>query len=407
MERKLEESMSHAPVFMQRRLETIRCNHLYRDLTPLTHGVAPWIEVHNRRVLNLSSNNYLGLADHPRLKEAAMTAIRDYGCGAGASRLITGTTPLHVQLEERLASFKGCDRTLLFTSGYHANIAVISSLAGPQDVILSDELNHASIIDGCRLSRAKCVVYPHNDTAALAQKLEQLDQEGHRGLRLVVTESIFSMDGDVAPLARIVSLCRAYNALLIVDEAHATGCLGPGGQGLVPLLGLEDEVFSSIGTMSKALGGIGAFVAGSSLLQEFLINTARPFIFTTALPPANLAASLAALDILEDNPELPALLQRRAIFLRAGLQELGFQTGASETQIIPLLVGDSVRALHMAQMLQEQGVYAVAIRPPTVPAGQARLRFCVMATHTEEDLAFALAAIEKVGKKLDIVKTSL
>ena len=396
--------MSIELAFIQRRLEAIHRQNLFRQLTLLTDGTAPWIEVNHCKLLNLSSNNYLGLANHPKLKEAAIAAIHDYGCGAGASRLVTGTTPLHVRLEQRLAAFKGSERALLFTSGYHANIGVIASFVGPHDVVLSDELNHASIIDGCRLSRAECKVYPHCNTTALAYHLERLDQEGHKGTRLVVTESIFSMDGDIAPLADIATLCHKHNALLVVDEAHATGCLGPAGQGLVAQMGLEHEVVASISTLSKAFGGIGAFVTGSDLVQEFLINVARQFIFTTALPPANVAASLAALDILEEDPDLPVRLQRKAAFLRAGLHALGFQTMTSETQIIPLFVGNSTDTLQMAQNLREYGVYAVAIRPPTIPMGAARIRFSVMASHTEDDLTFALEVIEKVVRKLDLFK---
>ena len=228
---------STAQAFIERRLDAIRRRHLFRQVTPLAHGTAPWITIDGRRLLNLSSNNYLGLADHPRLKEAAIAAIRDYGCGAGASRLITGTTSLHEQLEQRLAAFKGCEQALLFSSGYHANMGVISSLVGPRDVVLSEELNHASIIDGIRLSGAEYKVYPHCDTNVLARQLEELANSDHRGLRLVVTDSVFSMDGDVAPLAEIARLCERYDALLVVDEAHATGCLGPGGRGLVSQLG--------------------------------------------------------------------------------------------------------------------------------------------------------------------------
>jgi 7-keto-8-aminopelargonate synthetase-like enzyme len=260
---------------------------------------------------------------------------------------------------------------------------------------LGDELNHASIIDGCRLSGATFKTYPHCDTAALAQQLAALDETGQHGLRLVVTDSVFSMDGDIAPLTTIASLCTQHNALLVVDEAHALGCLGPGGQGLVAQLGLDNEHIVSVNTLSKAFGAVGAFVGSSSLIKDFLVNVARPFLFTTALPPADVAASLAALDILEEDPELPTRLQQKAAFLRNGLHSLGFQTLNSETQIIPILIGDSARALHLADTLRKHGVYVVAIRPPVVPMGTARIRFSVMASHTEEDLTFALEAIKK------------
>lgn len=394
---------STAHVFMQHRLEDIQHRQLARQLTPLTCSTAPWLTLGGRSLLNMSSNNYLGLAAHPRLKEAAIGAIQAYGCGSGASRLITGTTPLHEQLEERLAAFKGCERTLLFGSGYLANMGVITSLVGSADVILSDELNHASIVDGCRLSRAERRIYPHCNTAVLAQQLAEMARADHPGRRLVVTDSVFSMDGDLAPLAEIAALCGRYDALLVVDEAHATGCLGPAGRGLAAQVGLDPEAVISIGTLSKGFGVTGAFVSGSSLLREFLINVARPFIFTTALPPADVAACLAALDILEEDPDLPTRLQSLATFFRNGLQELGFSTLASETQIIPLFIGDETRALRMAEALREHGLYAVAIRPPTVPTGTARLRFSVTAAHTPEDLSFALATIEKVGRAMGLI----
>jgi 8-amino-7-oxononanoate synthase len=394
---------STAHTLMQRRLEDIQRRHLFRQLTPLTHCTAPWLTFDGHLLLNLSSNNYLGLADHPRLKEAAIAAVRAYGCGAGASRLITGTTPLHEQLEQRLAAFKGCEQALLFGSGYLANVGVITSLVRAGDVVLSDELNHSSIIDGCRLSRAERRIYPHCNTTALAQQLEDLQRIGHSGTRLVVTDSVFSMDGDLAPLAEIAALCEKYHAILMVDEAHATGCLGPSGRGLVAKSAIEAEFVISVNTLSKGFGVIGAFVSGNGPLREFLLNMARPFIFTTALPPADVAASLAALDILEEDPELPLRLQRQAAFFRSGLQTLGFSTLASETHIIPLLVGDETHALHMAEALREHGLYAVAIRPPTVSPGTARLRFSMMASHTREDLSFALDVIEKVGRAMGLI----
>lgn len=390
--------------FMQRRLEDIKYSHLFRQLTPLNHSIAPWLTLGGRTLLNLSSNNYLGLADHPRLKEAVIAAIRKYGCGAGASRLITGTTPLHEQLEQRLATFKGCEQTLLFSSGYHANMGVITSLVKAGDVLLSDELNHASIVDGCRLSRAERRIYPHRNIAVLAQQLEELEHAGHSNTRLVVTDSIFSMDGDLAPLAEIAELCERYHSLLMVDEAHATGCFGPDGRGLVAQAGIDADTVISIHTLSKGFGVIGAFVAGSSLLREFLINTARHFIFTTALPPADVAACLAALDILEEDREIPTRLQRKAAFFRRGLQQRGFSTLGSETHIIPLLIGDETRALHMAAALREHGLYAVAIRPPTVPPGAARIRFSVMLSHTDEDLSFALDVVERVGRNMGMIQ---
>ena len=394
---------THALAFVERRLEAIRRRNLSRRLTPLNQATAPWITLDARRLLNLSSNNYLGFADHPRLKEAAIEAVQTYGCGTGSSRLIVGTLPLHTLLEERLAAFVESEAALLFSSGYTANMGVISSLVGPRDVILGDALNHASIIDGCRLSGAGYRTYAHRDTDDLARQLAEAQQSGQRGTRLVVTDSVFSMDGDVAPLPAIAQLCRQYDALLVVDEAHATGCLGPGGRGLVAQHGLAREVTATIHTLSKAFGSAGACVTSSALIKEYLVNVARHFIFTTASPPSQLAACLAALDLLREQPDIAEQLQCKAAFLRTQLQALGFETLASETQIIPILVGDSARALRMAELLREAGVYAVAIRPPTVPMGAARIRFSLMASHTEQDLEFAVKAIHSVGESMKII----
>ncbi|MCG8352362.1 MAG: 8-amino-7-oxononanoate synthase [Chloroflexales bacterium] len=388
---------------LQRRLDTIHERHLYRQPRVTVDGAEPWITINGQRLLNLSSNNYLGLATHPGVKAAAAAATQQ-GCGAGASRLIAGTFELHGILEERIARFKGDERALLFSSGYVANLSVIAALAGPGDLILSDALNHASLIDGCRLSRAECQVYPHCDLNALEALLTQSTQSSHARLRLVVTDTVFSMDGDIAPLAEIVELCRRYDALLLVDEAHATGCLGPGGRGLIAQLGLPHSGIITMSTLSKALGGFGACVSGDSLIIEYLVNTARGFIFTTALPPTVIAAALAALDILEREPQRAEQLQAHGAFLRRGLQAMGFNTLASTTQIVPVLVGDSVRALRLAEALRQAGVFTVAIRPPTVPPGAARVRACVMATHEREDIAYALEAFGRVGRRLNMVE---
>lgn len=386
----------------QQRLEKVQAHHNYRRLTTIADNTKPWITINGQRLLNLSSNNYLGLATHQDIQHAAATATI-HGCGAGASRLITGTTPLHEQLETRLAQFKGTERALLFTSGYTANIGVIPTLVDTGDLIFSDALNHASLIDGCRLSRATCHVYPHCDVTALEQLLAQAAQTHQNQQRLVVTDTVFSMDGDLAPLTDIACLCQQYGALLFVDEAHATGCIGSKGRGLVAELGLEDQVTLTMSTLSKALGNMGAFVAGPAILIEYLINFARSFIFTTALPPTIVAASLTALDMLEQAPHLVQHLQQRGSFLRRGLQELGFNTLTSDTHIVPILVGDSATTLEMAAALREEGLCVVAIRPPTVPPETARLRACVMASHTEDDLAFALAAFERVGQRFGLI----
>jgi 8-amino-7-oxononanoate synthase len=392
----------HPLRFMQNRLDTLHHEHLYRQLLVEHAGSEAWIESEGQRVLNLSSNNYLGLAEHPELKIAASNAAQIFGCGTGSSRLIAGNSELHEQLEKRLAAFKQCESTLLFNSGYMANIGVLTALATKGDLILSDELNHASIIDGCRLSRATCKIYPHNDMAALETLLASAKKELHTGKIIVVTDSVFSMDGDRAPLTTIAALCRDHHALLVVDEAHATGCIGPGGRGLLAEEGIEYEGTIAISTLSKAMGSIGAFVAGPTLVREYLINVARTFIFTTALPAPVAAASLAAIDILERTPALVEKLQENATFFRQGLQDLGFNTLPSSTHIIPILVGDPQIAMEMAERLLANGVFAIAIRPPTVPAGTARIRTSVLASHSRADLAYALKVFERVADEMGI-----
>ena len=389
--------------FMHHRLREVREQRLYRQLRVVSSGAKPWMEIEGQRVLNLSSNNYLGLATRPELQAATAAMAVESGSGAGSSRLIVGSLDCHQVLETRLARFKQTESALLFTSGYTANVGVITSLVGPSDVILSDELNHASIIDGCRLSRAECKIFPHRNLSTLEEFLASLVHTGHRGKVVVVTDSIFSMDGDVAPLAEIAQLCRRYDALLVVDEAHATGCIGPGGRGLAALAGVKYEAMISVGTLSKALGSFGAFVAGPQIVREYLINLSRNFIFTTALPPPVVAASLAALDIVEREPELIERLQSNGAFFRRGLQQRGFNTLTSETHIVPILVADSALALEMTTELLRNGIFAVAIRPPTVPPGTARIRASVMATHTQDDLAYALDSFERVGRRLGLV----
>ena len=390
--------------FARRRLEALRGRHLYRATAAIARGDEPWIELDGRRLLNLSSNNYLGLASHPAVKQAAAAAAEQQGCGAGASRLIAGTSALHEELEARLARFKGAESALLFTSGYTANLGAISALVGPGDVVLGDELNHASLIDGCRLSRAEFITYPHRDIGALAVRLREARQRRPQARVLVVTDAVFSMDGDLAPLDDLAELCSREAVLLYVDEAHATGCLGPGGRGLVASRGLENHVTVTMGTLSKALGSFGAFVTGERLLRDYLVNVCRTFIFTTALPPPVVAASLAALSVLEREPWRIDRLQENARFLREGLRDRGFDTLDSQTHIVPVRIGDSATAQAMAAVLREAGIFAVAIRPPTVPQGQARLRISVMATHAVEELAWALDVIEQAGRRLGLAR---
>jgi len=355
-----------------------------------------------REVVLLCSNNYLGLADHPSLKRAAVEAVERYGTGSGASRLVSGTMELHAALEERLARFKGTEAALVFNSGYAANSGIIPALVGRGDVVFSDRLNHASIVDGCLLSRARFVRYPHNDMNALERLLAE-----HRGAgrMLIVTDGVFSMDGDLAPLPALVALKRQYGALLMVDDAHGTGVLGESGRGSAEQFEVAADIDLQMGTLGKALGGFGAYVAASAEVVELLINRARSFIFSTSLPPAVLAAARAALDLV-DSPEGKALrrrLARSAALFRDALQEAGFDTMGSETQIVPALVGEAEPAMTFTRRLLEEGFYVQGIRPPTVPAGTCRLRCTLMATHDESDLERAVAAMARIGKELGIV----
>jgi 8-amino-7-oxononanoate synthase len=379
--------------FIQNELEALKRQGLYRELRRVEGEQGPTLILNGREVLNFSSNNYLGLANHPALKKAAQEAIDRYGCGAVASRLISGNMALHEELEEKLARLKGTEAALVFNSGYQANIGIIPALAGEGDAIFSDELNHASIIDGCRLARAKTVVYPHCDPAALEDALK-MSQTNAR--KLIVTETLFSMDGDEAPLAEIVLLAERYGALVMVDEAHATGVAGPNGAGIAAKLGLGDRIPIQMGTLGKALGGFGAYVAGSRALRELLINRCRSFIFTTALPPAVLAAAIAAIDLLYQQPERRLALWHNIRALREGLRNLGFPLGSGESQILPLVIGDAEKCMAFSGALLQKGVFAQGIRPPTVPEGTSRLRITLMATHTHEHLHRALKTFEEV-----------
>ncbi len=347
-----------------------------------------------RPVLLLCSNNYLGLADHPRVREAAADAAMRWGAGAGGSRLVSGTMTIHQRLEERLAAFKGTERALLFGSGYLANLGVVAALGAAGTVVCSDELNHASIVDGCRLARGRTAVYAHNDVEHLRWLLEQAPEER----AVVVTDSVFSRDGDVAPLEELSVLTRSRGAWLVVDEAHASGCFGPGGRGAVAEAGLDGaEHVVVVGTLGKALGAYGAFVASSDAVRELLVNTARPFIFSTAPPPPAIAAALAALELLEEQPERVAQLQAGARVLRDELAREGFDVAGSSTQIVPLVIGDAAQAMALCEAALERGVFAQAIRPPTVPIGTSRLRLAVMASHTKLELREAARALGRAA----------
>jgi 8-amino-7-oxononanoate synthase len=366
-------------------LEDLRDRGLYRKLRLISGPQGARVLLDGRPVLLLCSNNYLGLADHPRVREAAADAAMRWGAGAGASRLVSGNMTVHRRLEEQLIEFKGAEACVLFGSGYLANSGVISALAREGDVVFSDALNHASIVDGCRLARAETFVYDHCDPDHLEWGLRQVDGRGS----LIVTDGVFSMDGDIAPLEEIVELAQRYDTRVMVDEAHATGCLGPGGRGAVADAGLEDEVDLVVGTLGKALGSYGAYVCCQHTMAEYLINRARTLIFSTALPPPAVAAAMASLEILREQPDRVDKLHRNSRALREALAAQGVEAGQSETQIVPLVVGDAGEAMQACERALASGVFAQAIRPPTVPEGTSRLRLAVMASHTRSELRHA------------------
>jgi glycine C-acetyltransferase/8-amino-7-oxononanoate synthase len=384
------------------RLEELRERGLYRRLRLIDGPQGPSVTLDGRPVLLLCSNNYLGLADRAEVREAAAEAALRWGAGSGASRLISGNMEPHRQLEERLAAFKGYEAGLLFGSGYLANTGAIAALAGRGEVVFSDELNHASIVDGCRLSRAETFVYRHGDLEHLAWALYHV-----RGRpALIVTDGVFSMDGDVAPLAELLELARRHDARLMVDEAHATGAIGPGGRGSVAAAGLSGEVDVVVGTLGKALGSYGAYVCASAETVDFLVNTARPFIFSTAPPPPAIGAALAALDMLEAEPQLVDRLQANAVALRAGLAAEGLDAGDSRTQIVPIAVGEAETAMELCERALARSVFAQGIRPPTVPEGSSRLRLTVMATHGREELARAAREIGAAAKEIGLLPSA-
>jgi glycine C-acetyltransferase/8-amino-7-oxononanoate synthase len=380
------------------RLEELRDSGLHRRLRLVSGPQGPHVTLDGRPVLLLCSNNYLGLADHPRVRSATAEAAMRWGTGAGASRLISGNMQPHRRLEERLAEFKGYEAALLFGSGYLANTGTIAALAGRGEAIFSDELNHASIIDGCRLSRAETFVYRHGDVEHLAWGLREA---GGRA-SLIVTDGVFSMDGDVAPLEDLARLARSHKCRLMVDEAHATGALGPGGRGSVAAAGLSGEVDVVMGTLGKALGSYGAYVCASRELTEYLVNIARPFVFSTAPPPTVVAASLAALELLESHPHRVERLGANAATLRSALAAEGLSVGDSATQIVPVAVGDAGTTMELCERVLERGVFAQGIRPPTVPEGSSRLRFTVMATHRAGELERAAKLVGAAAREVGI-----
>jgi 8-amino-7-oxononanoate synthase len=379
---------------IEARLAELKALGLHRRTRLVSGPQGPHVLLDGKPVLLLCSNNYLGLADHPKVREAAAEAAMRWGVGAGASRLVSGTMTVHRRLEERLAEFKGQEAALLFGSGYLANVGAISALARPGDVVFSDALNHASIIDGCRLSRAEVFIYDHCDPEHLAWGVRRAEGRG----ALIVTDTVFSMDGDVAPLQHIVEVAQRHRLRVLVDEAHATGALGPDGRGAVAGAGLEDQIDVIVGTLGKALGAYGAFVACQRSMSRFLLNAARTFIFSTALPPPAVAGALAALELLQDRPRLVQRLQNNSAALRSELAHEGFDVRGSTTQIVPLVIGDAERAVRVCEAALEAGVFAQAIRPPTVPAGTSRLRLAVMASHREEELCAAARTLGQAAR---------
>lgn len=393
--------------FIDQELSHLKDTGLYRHMSLIQGPQEPKVTVNGKDVILLCSNNYLGLANHPEIKEAAISAIEKYGFGSGASRLVSGNMELHEELEQRLARFKGTEAALVFNSGYHANIGIISAIVGRGDIIFSDKLNHASITDGCLLSRARLIRYPHKDVEKLERVLRETGKDSpvHRFTdspirKLIITDGIFSMDGDISPLKELSELADKYNCMLMVDDAHATGVLGSKGKGTSEYFGIDNPNIIQMGTLGKALGCFGAYVVGSRKLIDYLINKARSFIYTTSLPPSVCAASIAAIDILEKEPQIRRNLWDRIEYFRTGLKNAGIDTMASETQIIPLFIGNANNAVKISKHLFEKGIFVQAIRPPTVPEGTSRLRITLMATHSWDDLKYAIKTIEDAVKNV-------
>lgn len=385
-------------------LQLLKDQHLYKVPKILESPAGGRVKMNGKEVVNLSSNNYLGLANHPKVKQASLEAIEKWGAGAGAVRWIGGTMSVHQELEERLAKFKNVESVLVFTSGFTANSGCIPAVLTDKDVVISDELNHASIIDGVRLSTAAYKksqgwVFPHKDMDGLEDCLKRANEQGF-AKKMIITDGVFSMDGDIAPLPEIVALAEQYDAFVMVDDAHASGVLGKNGAGTTSHFNLYGKVDIQLGTLSKALGVVGGYIAGSATLKDWLINRGRPYLFSTAHPPMVAAALIAALDIMENDPEPMRRLWDNTKKWKEMLANEGFDTMGSETPITPVYVGDEAKAQEMERLLWEEGVYALAILYPTVARGKARIRTMPSAAHTDEDLAFALEAFKRVRDKL-------
>lgn len=387
--------------FLSAELAALHERHLFRQLRILEGQQLPQATFDGCPVVNLSSNNYLGLSTHPKLIEAAVEATHRLGVGSGAVRTIAGTMQIHMELEEAIARFKQVEASVVFQSGFAANAGTVSAILSKGDLIVSDELNHASIIDGCRLSRAEIRIFPHKDVNRLEEILKETSN--FTGKKLVITDGVFSMDGDIAPLPQIVELAERYGAIMMVDDAHASGVLGRNGRGTVDHFNLHGRVDIQVGTLSKAVGSLGGYVCGSRKLIDFLYHRARPFLFSTSHPPAVAASCLAAFKVLEEEPVWLERLWSNTRFFKAGLECLGFDTGASETPITPIIVGKGDLAMRFSDELFAEGVFAQGIGYPTVPEARSRVRTIVTATHTEEQLEFALDVLQKVGKRLGII----
>ncbi len=388
--------------FIDKELEALKESGLYINIRTIESAQGAWLTVEGQRVLNFCSNNYLGLANHPRLCEAAIQAIEQYGVGPGAVRTIAGNTILHDQLEKKLAAFKGVEAAIALQSGLNANLAVIPALMTGEDLIISDELNHASIIDGVRLTKSKRAIYKHNDAHDLKRVLDEAADQGY-GKILVVTDGVFSMDGDIAPLDEIVEAAESAGALVMVDDAHGEGVLGHGGRGIVDHFGLQGRVDIEIGTMSKAFGVVGGYAAGTARLVEYLRQKSRPFLFSSATTIPDTAACIAAVDLLTESTELVDRLWENTRVFKAAMADLGFDTGHSQTPIVPVMLGEATLAQRFSRRLFEEGVFGMAIGYPTVPRGKARIRVMNSATHSDDDLKHAIEVFEKVGRELGVI----
>ena len=386
--------------YLAEELDTLKSQGLYRRLRVLDDEQKAHTSFDHRSVVNLSSNNYLGLTTHPKLREQALEATRTLGVGSGSVRTIAGTMSIHMELERRLAAFKRTEATVVFQSGFTANAGTVSSILGKDDFIISDELNHASIIDGARLSRATIKVFPHRDARAARAIVQELPRDRRR---LVISDGVFSMDGDLGVLPALCDVADEFDCIMMVDDAHASGVFGTNGRGTIDHFGLHGRVDIQVGTLSKAIGALGGYVAGSRALIEFLYHRARPFLFSTSHPPAVAASCLAAIDVLESEPQLIERLWDNTRFFKNGLRSLGFDTGASESPITPVIVGEAALAMKLSDVLFENGVFAQGIGFPTVPRGKARVRTIVTATHSRDELQFALDCFAKVGRSIGVI----